>query len=354
MSVVGLAASARSDCVSGRSSVCLKVLLCSMTASVMVTMMQQISALETVSFAWPRTMRNTLKVLSVLAFNTEVFQINCVMQPRPLLLFAMKIILFTLSAVVLLVLHCVVGVWQGTRDLRGRLPVLINTLGTIAMVFYVSIFISVLVPLQCSSNPNGEWTVKPYPSVVCWTGEGDHLSMCIVGALAAVIPVAFLARCCYVIAVLPQHLRNGDVMFLQAYAFLCFRYKPSRRWYSLFQLFRSLLIALSTIVPDAGLQVLLMQVILPVQLAVVSLFQPWRVGAANALEVVLIVGVLIMLNCAALLVSNRASDVLAATFSGLFYALLLISLIVAACAARHAYRQKTSKLYDVFICHHKA
>mmetsp|Transcript_2855 Transcript_2855/g.6241 ORF Transcript_2855/g.6241 Transcript_2855/m.6241 type:complete len:1509 (+) Transcript_2855:1-4527(+) len=331
-------------------------LLIAMALSLLITMMQQLGALIVVSIAWPAPMRALFRILNVLAFDMEALKVDCVVQPRPAISFAMKVLMFAACVVVIFLIHILSVLIRRAGAFRDRNHTLVSSIGTVFLVFYVSVFISILAPLQCARNPNGLWTLKPYPSVICWDGSQEHQAMLVLGAFAAFVPIGFLGQCCRVIWVLPHKMSDGDVNFLRSYAFLFFRYKPAMYWYSLFHLGRSLAVALTTIMPVAGVQVLLLQVVLILQLALVCVRQPWRVPEANALEAVLTLGVVLMLCCAALITGGGSSEDVALAWT--FIALLIVALIAVFVMAIYAVYwllvHRRRKPFDFFICHHKA
>eukprot|EP00971_Amphidinium_carterae_P302278 6006243-Amphidinium_carterae.1 len=46
-----------------------------------------------------------------------------------------------------------------------------GSIGTLFMVFYISVTSIVLAPLQCESHPNGKWTIRSFQSILCWDSE---------------------------------------------------------------------------------------------------------------------------------------------------------------------------------------
>ena len=67
--------------------------------------------------------------------------------------------------------------------------------------------------------------MRPYPSVLCWDDDDDHIGMVVEGTVAFIIvPVAFLAVCVHVVHQFPRRMKEGDADFLQSFAFLFFRF----------------------------------------------------------------------------------------------------------------------------------
>jgi len=332
-----------------------KALLIAMIMSLVMTTLQQVGALAVVSIAWPGPMRDLFRIVMLLAFDLEILKLNCVVPLRPLLAFAMQLFTFLGCIVIMCITHLMWVTLRHARQFRSHNPNLVSGLGTIFLIFYVTVFIATLTPVQCAKNPNGLWTLKSYPSVICWNGGEEHHAMLVLGAIALFIPLGFLACCCWVIWVLPEKLKAGKAFFLRAFAFLFFRYKPHAYWFSVVHLMRSLLIALTTIMPVAGVQILLMQFVVILQLTLVCLLRPWRVEGANALEAVLTLGLLLMLSCALLLTGAAGeSTELAWTFVVFLALCLSVALGFAVNAACALVLAKFRKPFDIFLCHHKA
>jgi len=335
-------------------------LLLTMTLSMVVVMGQQLGT-EGIgnlgNLDWPAPMTALFRFFNILTLDAEALKVDCIVHTEPVLNFAMKELMFVLCVGLILIIHAAnVSVWRKGL-FRANTHILICSLGTLILVFYVAIFLSILAPWQCVRNPNGLWTVSPYPSVLCWHGAAAHQSMMLMAGLASLVPLGFLAHCCHVIAILPQKMRDGDAKFLRTYAYLFFRYKPICCWYSLFHLVRGLLVALTSITPVLGLQVLLLQVILILQLYLVAVQQPWRVHDANSLEAFLTLAVMLTLCCAAQITGGGSEDKdMARTFITVLCSAVVGAIATAAYVVLRMLAQTVlgkRKSFDFFICHHK-
>ena len=67
--------------------------------------LQQIGSLATVSIAWPGPMRSIFNVLNIMAFDLDALKVNCVVQPRPLLSFSMRMLMFAACVLFITVVH---------------------------------------------------------------------------------------------------------------------------------------------------------------------------------------------------------------------------------------------------------
>eukprot|EP00971_Amphidinium_carterae_P242080 4806551-Amphidinium_carterae.1 len=164
------------------------------------------------------------------------------------------------------------------------MPTLIGTLGTICMVFYISVTSTVLEPLQCLQHPNGKWTMRAHPAVLCWETD-DHTTMAVLGLLAFLaVPVAVAVAITAIVVQYPSRMNAGDIDFLKSFSFLFFRYQPQKYWFVLVQFLRSLLVALILIIPEVSIQIVVLQFIILSCLLLTLRSLPWRGHDANLLD----------------------------------------------------------------------
>lgn len=115
-----------------------------------------------------------------------------------------------------------------TGRFRERKPVLVAASGTLTMICYISITLTILQPFQCTQNPNGLWTTRAYEDVICWSMEenSDHLIMVVVSVIALSIPLALFTKVVLLVRKYPTAMRRGDTDFLRSYGFVFFRFRP--------------------------------------------------------------------------------------------------------------------------------
>ena len=166
---------------------------------------------------------------------------------------------------------------------RERQVTLLCVVGTIIM----GVFISTRAVRGGSERLRNSENVRPNPVLdqrLCGNGD-QHAQMLIVGAAASVIPLSFVTLCVCVVVQLPGRVRHGDTEFLHSYAFLFFRFHPEAYWYVLVLLVRNLAVALVLILPDAALQWCCLVILLVVSVVSCVGTLPWRVHAANVLDI---------------------------------------------------------------------
>ena len=138
------------------------------------------------------------------------------------------------------------------------MPSLFGAVGTAFMVVFISISSAIVAPMQCERHPNGYLTVQAYPQAICWSTDygngGTHTHMVILGAIASVVPISFVALCVWVIQQLPVRVGRGDTAFLHAFAFLFFRCNPQAYLYVVVMLRRNLAVAMVPLIADEALQ----------------------------------------------------------------------------------------------------
>jgi len=117
------------------------------------------------------------------------------------------------------------------------------------------------------------------------------------GAGMMLIPLGFVAGCCYVVYIYPVKMQKTDAKFLHAFAFLFFRFKPDAYWFTviLFFILRNLLAALVPTLLEPLFQVGVLMVLFGASLVVVAKYFPWRNEVANYIDILVTLNIVIML-----------------------------------------------------------
>eukprot|EP00971_Amphidinium_carterae_P105912 2097654-Amphidinium_carterae.1 len=249
---------------------------------------------------------------------------------------------------------CHVGVVLGKHQgrFRERHKVLVGAIGTVCMIFFISILSVILLCFQCDLHPNGERAVSAYPSIQCWE-LGDHASMIAAACFALVLPVLFLARCMYVVWTAHLHISEGDVQFMIMYSFLFSRFQSGASWYSIFLLVRNGLVSLTPILASPSWQTVVIQLIMLVSLILTCATRPWRAHVVNYIDGIASFTMVIILTLAALQISKKEDGVVIFIASAGLVWLGLVLLGGMLYAGRLRMLQ-LMKPYQFFICHHKA
>eukprot|EP00438_Fugacium_kawagutii_P007550 Skav227032 [mRNA] locus=scaffold635:42932:52073:- [translate_table: standard] len=198
--------------------------------------------------------------------------------------------------------------------------VLGSTVGTLFMVFFISVCSSLLAPFRCYTHPNEESTVQAYHSVLC-NMQDEHLQMSLVGGFCCLLPIGFLSVCSYLTLVqLPKWIANGEaelqflaqrlrslrqVRLIRACSFLFVRFRPGAEAYSVLFLLRNALVVLCPLLPSSSGRILCMNLILYGSLVMVAYGKPWRHQLCNALDdLFLLSGMLVILDMGSLFIRD--------------------------------------------------
>ena len=240
------------------------------------------------------------------------------------------------------------------RKAKGlQLSLLARTVGTLFMVFFISLCSSLLAPFRCDSHPNGLSTVQAYHGVFC-NGRDEHLQMALIGGFACLLPIAFLVLCSWIILrELPKRLESADVQFVRACSFLFVRFRPGAEVFSVIFLVRNSLVVLCPLLPSTSGKVLCLNLLLYVSLVVTAFSKPWRAMACNYLDIVLVTGMLVILDMGSLFVGEVDAEitvVICMLFSSLMVAAILGAILYG--IVKH-FMQKYRKPFRFFLCHQK-
>lgn len=324
----------------------------------MVTIVQQLTVVQQFKIDWGEPFASILVALEVMAFDLDMISIGCVAPMEPVMKFATRTLMVLLLFAVASVVHFGYLAWQrsrgGAQAGKGfQISLLLRTAGTLFMVFFISLCSSLLAPFRCNQHPNGRWTVQAYHGVYC-NGEGEHLSMSVIGGLACLLPLGFLAICVWVIIwELPKRLQTADVKFLRACSFLFMRFRPGAEAFSVLFLVRNALVVLCPLFPGASAKVVSMNLILYGSLVMVAYSKPWRAMVCNFLDMMLVTGMLVILDMGSLFVEDNDGGT-TMVICLIFSALMLLSIIASVFygVAKH-FIQKYRKPFKFFLCHQK-
>merc|ERR1712176_1255126 len=115
-------------------------------------------------------------VIKLVSFDFEVINMHCVAPMPATTRYIINVFCVASMVVFVSLMHMVHCIIFSRADFKGKMPALIGVIGILFMIFYTSISLTVLTPLQCVSNPNSKWTVRSYQAVVCWESS-EHTIM---------------------------------------------------------------------------------------------------------------------------------------------------------------------------------
>jgi len=330
------------------------VLLCGCALGQLMTMTQQLGVVGTLSLDWEEPIKSILDLLGLLTFNIEVMRFSCLSSADPVQRFSVKLYIIFITAAVMMCIHSLFVILRHERQWRARMHVLISAVGTVFMVFNIAVTSTVLQPFQCQHHPNAKWTVRAYPSILCWESR-DHTQMLILGTIAfLLIPVLYIIVCMVVVKKMPAKVRAGDTEFLLAFSFLFIRFHANRHFYVLVHILRSFFVAVVLVIPDVLAQLFVLDVILLLGQNATLYWWPWRVASANWLDAGFGGGALLFSCVIPVFLSAEDRNPASTAWLGAGLISFLIALApVAVMYGIHRRFCRHRKQFQYFICHHK-
>eukprot|EP00931_Biecheleriopsis_adriatica_P056953 TRINITY_DN33782_c0_g1_i1.p1 TRINITY_DN33782_c0_g1~~TRINITY_DN33782_c0_g1_i1.p1 ORF type:complete len:1737 (-),score=245.39 TRINITY_DN33782_c0_g1_i1:121-5331(-) len=323
-----------------------------MTGGQLVTALQALGAVRSLTIDWQEPVRSFMGLLSLLTLDFDVANTSClVAQDGPLPKFAMQILTYPFLFTVLL------SGFMLSKFTRNPVSVdsFYNLNGTVLFVLFISMTLAMLMPLQCINNPNGTSSVAANPGVVCWQSD-EHLAMAVLSFVGIIIyPVAILSWTTWTVLQYPSRVASGTGLMLNIrYRFLFGRFRAECYYFGLFYLCRNTLIALIPVAfanAPVG-QVISMGAVLLIALAIQAYLWPWRTMFSNASDLGISICLILVLLGAAPLLHIEDSSILGNLIFGIILALFISGVIVIAHAIYSRFRPP--KAFGAFLCHHKA
>lgn len=174
----------------------------------------------------------------------------------------------------------------------------------------------------------------------------------------AIVPAPFFAAACYCTWLFPRRTARvtaSSALYLHATRFFFSKLEPTKYYYGLCMMIRSLLICLVPVVvrDNLPLQVIMIGLVLSAVHLIQTQTMPWRVPLNNFIDTGINIGMWMMMMVGSMCVGMTADlssiKVVGTTIFGLTFALAVGSLL-ASCAKMW----RGGVFYGYFICHHKA
>mmetsp|Transcript_6881 Transcript_6881/g.14926 ORF Transcript_6881/g.14926 Transcript_6881/m.14926 type:complete len:797 (-) Transcript_6881:100-2490(-) len=315
--------------------------------------MQMLSVVGQNSVRWHEPIHSLFKIVRLLVVDVDMVNINCVGNFSPVSKYFGRLFLIVVALALVVVYHFVFVIILHKCRFKARMRSLLGVMGTVLMMFYISILGTILLSLQCEDHPSGDWTLSAYPTVFCWSGDSNHTTMVIVACFALVFPLGFLIKCAHVVYVAPQRVLSLDVKFMLTYNFLFFRFTHEARWYSIYFLARNALVACAPIITSLPWQIMVLQGLMLSSLLVTTFFKPWRVMMANLIDGMTSVAMILLLTLTAFQAEDGDGDFFAVLAT---VGLVVLFLCIITAVANGIYNRILSmrKQFQFFLCHHKA
>jgi len=322
--------------------------------SVLITSMQQMGVISLISIEWRDPLKACLNALRLLTFDIEVLRLGCVGPVRPLQLYALRLTMIFIGIIVLFGIHFLrVAVFKKFQFRKHR-STLVAAVGVVTTVFYTSVVTSMTLPMQCRQHPNRSWTVRSYPSVLCWDAD-IHSIMMVFSVCSLIVPIGYIVAVCHVVWQFPQKAADGNQDFLETYRFLFMRFKAEAYMYVPVPILRSCFLGFVPVIPEAVLSIFIVQLLLLMYVYMLDRTRPWRAQGLNSLDYLFTISIMILMCAGLVMVDNTEEGSLERLAWTCFFALVLVLVTVPSIVLYRLFfwMLPHAKPYQYFLCHHK-
>jgi len=331
-----------------------QMLFVGIAGSQLFTLIQIMGTISRVTVTWPTILQQVLDFARLFVFDISWLEPECFAEVRPLNMYAIKVSMAASILAIVTLVHVVVVITCYKRNFKRELPKLVGAVGTVIYIFFISIVATLVSPLECNLHPTGQWTMARYPTALCWEETSEQMPMIAIMVVGMIVPVAFLAACCWAVMVYPRKAHQGDASFLRVVSFLTIRFRAEVHWYVIFYLLRNLVLSLIPLSPDVVLQTMGIQVVLLTSFVVTLTVRPWRVHQANNLDAAVVGTMLFLITLGSFFAEDPDPEAMS------YICLATIFLVVAAAVAIMAFNLcsrllvRERRFFEFFVCHHKA
>jgi hypothetical protein len=319
---------------------------------------QSMTILSNLDISWLEPMRTLFTVVQVVSFKAELLNLSCFIEESNVIThFAGKLAIFPLMVLILLVVFFVM--YQVFR-VRLHLDNIINSVGMLFMVFFMTLTIVSLAPFQCLESPNGTESMSSNPSVLC-NNNYTFLVMALMGAGGVLVyTVFFSAWVLYITIQYPKMVSSGQgARVIRRYRFLFQRFTSECYFYAPFYLLRSFLLAVLPVAfANSGQRQLIVFVMVLLMFGFPqALLKPWHGELSNLLDTIVTGSLVLVLTGAAVLQGSQSQDE-ATTESDIqiFFSIFMLILLTgfATITGYEAYRRFfPDPRFLGFLSHHK-
>merc|ERR1719160_72761 len=139
-----------------------------------MTTLQCLAVFEEFEVPWPPPLNLIMQLAKLLSFDLDVIKISCLVGASPLLKYVSRVFVFPILSLFIFGL-CFA---RQSLDKSSNVPVMtvfMNTLGFVALMLYISILLSVLVPFYLYRHPNDTYSLVSEPSVLADWDDSVYL-----------------------------------------------------------------------------------------------------------------------------------------------------------------------------------
>jgi len=330
---------------------------CAIVAGLLVASIQTMSVMSNLEVTWYEPLKSCLTAFSLIGFDVKVIGLGCLIQGGTGM-FIMRQLLAPLLAAALFVITAVKKVtYKRSLDFSIHLC---NSVGSLFMLFFISIILSGVMPLICYKHPgNSGDSMVNSPSVLCFEGDRYFTMLAFGMASLGLVALPYFVVVLWATYSYPSFIANsqsGNGKNLRRFYFLFRRFEPHAYFYGSMLMARSLCICMVPVIfrDNGAAHILLLSIIIAAFATCQSLLRPWRGNIPNTLDIIINMLIIITMMCGAM-TSNNLSGV-QATVSAVAHVCIVVFLVALAIGVTIALIQRTrpNPYYHRFVCHHKA
>jgi hypothetical protein len=324
--------------------------------------LQNLSLLLMISVEWGEPVNGLLQMLQVFVFGLDLIRMGCIANFSAVAEYSFRVAIIFVCGTHLSITHFGLKLWKRStaekamhstkRHKATSKYALIDVLGGLGSIFFVSVVSTLLTPLRCIQHPNGIQTVRAVPNVIC--GQSDeHATMIAIAAVSLALPVFFIAACLAAVWLYPQQLNLGHRAFLQATNFLFHKVTSKSYWYMPVVYLRNALIAIATTLSNATAQIIWLQMLTMLSWLLLNYTMPYRIAMANYLDAACHLLLLMVVSLAAFYVDDVDLTIVglsAFMFIGVILTLLIGGMLL---TSGQRVRSALKKSFKYFLSHHK-
>lgn len=323
------------------------------TSSQIIQALQVLSAIRYLQIPWADPLRNILTVVGLFSFDLKVLYLQCAIADyTPLLELLIVLLVYPCFALIL----ALVSVISKCLKYPTSYDTLFNINGMMLRVGFISITLAMLLPFKCQENPNGTMSMATEPQLVCF--EVEHFSLMVMGGLGTLLyTVPILTWLIWITLQMRSQLSlTIGIRTLRRYRFFFGRLKPKSNHFGLVCVVRNLFVA---VIPVALAHFPVMQTISMCAVLLGGLvFQaycwPWRTHGANVADLLTQLFLSLVALSIMPLVRHNSSAESTSTYLTLVLMVCLFSCPVGLLCSQSCCSHTSQRVYDLFICHHKA
>jgi hypothetical protein len=316
---------------------------------------QALAVFKVLEVDWVEPIRSFLNVISVLSFDLDVLALSCMFPDSNVLgKYILKMFIFPTGV---LILCAIFFVMNKVSKQKIGVDHIVNSIGLLFLVLFLTLAMLSLAPFHCVSSPNGTLSLASNPSVICFDNS-DWTMLAAFGAVAVLCYVVlFISWVTYVTVRYPKLISSGDGMIvINRYRFLFQRFTVECYFFTPIYLARNFIIAILPVVfPDYGhRQVSMLALVLLLFGFSQGWLRPWRGFMPNLLDSITTCCLIMALVGAALL--NKADHDQVILDMQVFFTVLIVivTLSTAGFVGFMTWRRFfPPKLFAAFLCHHK-